>query len=161
MNKNLKIEYCVMCFLIIFLFSGCAGSLFKKYGRITPDGTVTNVFEIYKSNPNYNYYISGSDNYPRAIIGLDNALTLEPDFWKKVEMTAEKLRELVDGMNSNGMGSRRRAGLNGFTMFDENGKQIGVWYSTPEAVTSLRMKDDHTVIIFTPDSTTSFLPRDN
>jgi hypothetical protein len=151
MNKHLRMINCVMCVLIIFLSSGCAGSLFKNYGRITPDGTVTNMFKIYQSNPNYNYYISGTDSYPRAIIGLDKALTLEPDLWKQVEMTYEKLRELVDGMDSNGMGSRRRLGLNGFAMLDENGKQIGVWYSTPEAVTSLRMKDDHTVIIFTPD----------
>jgi hypothetical protein len=140
-----------MCSLIIILSSGCAGSLFKNYGKITPDGNVTNAFDAYQINPNYNYYISGTNMAPRAIIGLDKALTLEPDLWRQVEPTPEKLRELVDGVNSKGNVSGRRLGRNGFAMFDEKGKQIGIWYSTPEAVTSLRMKDEHTVIIFTPD----------
>jgi hypothetical protein len=39
----------------------------------------------------------------------------------------------------------------GFALFDDKGKQIGVWYSLPDARTSLRMKDDRTVIIFTPE----------
>jgi hypothetical protein len=140
-----------MCILIIFLSSGCTGSLFKNYGRITPDGNVTNAFEKYQVNPNYNYYISGSDVYPHAIIGLDKALTLEPDLWKQIELTPKKLRELVQDMMSKVMALRWNLVLHGFAMFDDNGKQIGVWYSILGAITSLSMKDDHTVIIITPD----------
>ena len=140
-----------MCILIIFLSSGCTGSLFKNYGKITPDGNVTNAFEKYQVNPNYNYYISGSDVYPHAIIGLDKALTLEPDLWKKVELTPRKLRELVQDMKSKVMALRWNLVLHGFAMFDDNGKQIGVWYSILGAITSLSMKNDHTVIIITPD----------
>lgn len=140
-----------MCILIIFLSSGCTGSLFKNYGRITPDGNVTNAFEKYQVNPNYNYYISGSDVYPHAIIGLDKALTLEPDLWKQIELTPKKLRELVQDMMSKVMALRWNLVLHGFAMFDYNGKQIGVWYSILGAITSLSMKDDHTVIIITPD----------
>jgi hypothetical protein len=36
-------------------------------------------------------------------------------------------------------------------MFDDKGKQIGVWYSILEAKTYLKMKDSNTVIIDTPD----------
>jgi hypothetical protein len=46
---------------------------------MTLKGYVTKAFEKYQVNSNYNYYISGSDVYPNAIIGLDKALTLEPD----------------------------------------------------------------------------------
>jgi len=151
MQKHLRIIHCVMCILIIFLSSGCSGSLFKNYGRITPDGNVTNDFEKYQVNPNYNYYISGSDVYPIAIIGLDKALTLEPDLWKQVEITPKKLRELVQGMQFKVKALSWRLVLHGFAMFDENGKQIGVWYSILGAKTSLSMKDDRTVIIITPD----------
>jgi hypothetical protein len=151
MNKQLKIIRCVMCILIVFLSFGCAGSLLKNYGRITPDGNVTNAFEKYQVNPNYNYYISGSDVYPNAIIGLDKALTLEPDLWKQVEITPRKLRELVQYMNYKVQELIWNLFLHGFVMLDDNSKQIGVWYSILGAETSLRMKDDHTVVIITPD----------
>jgi len=39
----------------------------------------------------------------------------------------------------------------GFIMFDDKGNQIGVWYSILEATTALKMKDNRTVIIYTPD----------
>lgn len=140
-----------MSVVIIFLSSGCTGSLFKNYGRITPDGNVKTAFEKYQVNPNYNYYISGSDVYPNAIIGLDKALTLEPDLWKQVELTPKKLRELVQDIQCKVKSLRWNLVLHGFAMFDEKGKQIGVWYSILEAKTFLSMKDDHTVIIITPD----------
>jgi hypothetical protein len=132
------------------LSSGCNGSLFKNYGRITPDGNVTNAFEKYQVNPNYNYYISGSDVYPIAIIGLDKALTLEPDLWKKVDMTPAKLRELVLDMKLKVSSLSWKLFLNGFAMFDDKGNQIGIWYSILGVKTSLSMKDEHTVIIITP-----------
>ena len=47
-----------------------------------------------------------------------------------------------------------KAPLHGFAMFDDKGKQIGVWYSILEAKTSLKMKDSNTVIIVTPDINT-------
>ncbi len=140
-----------MCILIIFLSPGCSGSFFKNYGRITPDGNVTNAFEKYRVNPNYNYYISGSDVYPTAIIGLDKAYTLEPDLWKQVEMTPKKLSELVQDMRDKVEFINWGQLPHGFAMFDDKDKQIGVWYSILEAKTSLSMKDDHAVIIITPD----------
>lgn len=154
MQKYLRTIHCVMRVLIILLSSGCAGSLFKNYGRITPDGNVTNAFEKYQVNPIYNYYISGSDVYPNATIGLDMTLTLEPDLWKHVEMTPEKLRELVQDMRFKVKTLRWNMILHGFVMFNDKGKQIGVWYSIVEAKTFLSIKDNHTVIIITPDINT-------
>jgi hypothetical protein len=150
MKKYLRIIHYVMCILIILLSSGCTGSFFKNYGRITPNGNVTNAFEKYQVNPNYNYYISGSNVYPNAIIGLDKALTLEPGLWKQIEITPERLREFVQDMKSKVMSLSESMVLNGYAMFDDKGKQIGVWYSILGAETSLNMKDDHTVIIITP-----------
>jgi hypothetical protein len=149
-NEHLRIVYFFLCILIIFLFSGCAGALKADYGRITPDRNAERDLETYQVNPNYNYYISGSEIRPNAIIGLDKGLTVEPDLWEKVEVTPKKFRELVMGMNS-GLDSMLGESFSGFALFDHKGKQIGVWYSLPDARTSLRMKDDHTVIIFTPE----------
>ncbi|MGZ6224472.1 MAG: hypothetical protein ACXWMH_03045 [Syntrophales bacterium] len=151
MQKRLTIIRCVMCISIIFLFSGCGSSLLRNYGRITPDPNVTNDFEKYQVNPNYNYYISGSDIYPIAIIGLDKAYKLESDLWKHVEMTHEKLREFVQNMRNKVDLIKWGQAPYGSAMADDNGKQIGVWYSVLGVKTSLNVKDDHAVEIITPD----------
>jgi hypothetical protein len=125
-----------------------------NYGKITPNMEVTNAFETYQINTEYNYYISGSDIYPNAIIGLDKAYTLESDLWKKVEMTPKRFRELVTDMKDKAGTVHLGMPLYGFVMLDDKGNQIGVWYSILEAKTFLRMKDNRRVIIYTPDINT-------
>jgi hypothetical protein len=151
MQKNWMTAFYIMLVLILLPYAGCTSSFFKNYGTIVPDGVVTNTFEKYQVNPDYNYYISGSEVYPNAIIGLDKAYALEPDLWKPVEMTPRKLRKLVQYMHDKVSAVSLGVALHGFAMFDDKGKQIGVWYSNLKAKTSLKMKDDSTVIIITPD----------
>ena len=151
MQKYWRITFYVMCILIVLPSVGYTSSLFKNYGKITPDSNAAKAFETYQINPNYNYYISGSDVYPHAIIGLDKVYKLEPDLWKQVEMTPKKIRELVTDMQDKVRSLSVRLSLHGFAMIDDKGKQVGVWYSILRATTSLKMKDDHTVIIITPD----------
>jgi hypothetical protein len=140
-----------MSILIVLPSSGCTSSLFKKYGKITPDSTAAKAFETYQINPNYNYYISGSDVYPNVIIGLDKAYKLEPDLWKHVDMTTQKLREFVTDMRAKVSSLNFMLFLHGFALYDDKSKQIGIWYSILAATTSVKMKDNHMVIIITPD----------
>ena len=151
MQKRWRITFCFMWFSILILSAGCAGSLFMNYGKITPNMEVTKAFETYQINTKYNYYISGSDIYPNAIIGLDKIYILESDLWKEVEMTPKKLRELVTDMKDKATTVNWGMPVNGFVMFDDKGNQIGIWYSILEAKTFLKMKDNRTVIIYTPD----------
>ena len=66
-------------------------------------------------------------------------------------MTPKKIHELVTDMKDKVRSLSLSLSLHGFAMFDDKGKQVGVWYSILEARTSLKKKDDHTVIIITPD----------
>jgi hypothetical protein len=154
MQKEWKPILYVLCFLILLPCAGCAGTLFKNYGSIVPDGSVTAAFDKYQVNPNYNYYYSGSEVYPSAIIGLDKAYALDSDLWKKVDMTPAKLREIVMNMKDKAQTVNFGAPIHGFAMLDDRGKQIGVWYSILKAKTFLKMKDSNTVIIDTPDINT-------
>jgi len=151
MKKRWRINFYVLCMVIVVTSAGCTGLLVKRnYGRITPDRNATIAFETYQINPNYNYYISGSDVYPHVIIGLDKSYNIEPDLWKHVDMTPHKLRELVLDMEQKIRHLNMTLTLHGFTLLDDKGKQIGIWYSILEASTSLWMKDERTVIIITP-----------
>ena len=159
MKKDWRIIGYVMCILMVLTSAACMTSL-NNYGQIAPDRNVTNVFKTYQINPNYNYYISGSDTHPNAIMGLDKAYKLEPDLWKPVDMTPQKLRELVIDTENYLRSMDIRLVLQGYTISDDQGKQIGIWYSILAATKSVMMKDDRTVIIITPDIDT-YLRYDN
>ena len=154
MPRHWKIAFCAISALMLLASAGCAGTLFKNYGSIVPDGRVTDAFDKYQVNPNYNYYYSGSEVYPSALIGLDKAYALDSDLWKKIDMTPAKLRELVTYMKDKAATVNFKASLHGFAMMDDKGKEIGVWYSILEAKTSLKMNDSNIVIIDTPDINT-------
>lgn len=137
-----------MCILLILLSFGCAGLHNGNYGKIVPDLGVMHAFENYQVNPDLNYYTSGSDVYPNAIIGIDKLYSLNSTLWKKVEFTPQTLKILVEDMNARV--SEINQTLHGFTILDTKGNVIGNWYSILSARTTVRI-EDHSVFIFTPD----------
>lgn len=64
-------------------------------------------------------------------------------------MTTEKMKEIVDNMQVKA--SEHSMFQYGFEMSDDKGRPIGVWYSILWARTFLRMNEDGTVRIDTPD----------
>lgn len=135
--------------VVLLLCTGCAGTLFKNYGSITPDQETTKAFENYQINPDFNYYFSGSDVYPNALIGLNKTYTLDSTLWKKIEVTPKTFQEMIHYMQTKAMSLNMNQ--HGFAIIDDKGKKIGVWYSILSARTSVRMIDDHTVMVLTPD----------
>ncbi|MGZ3596429.1 MAG: hypothetical protein ACXWMS_01005 [Syntrophales bacterium] len=128
----------------------------KNYGSIVADGRVMEAFDKFQVNPNYDYFYSGSEVYPNAVMGLDKSYTLESDLWKKVDMTPAKLREIVTSMKDKAATVNLMTSLHGFVILDDEGKRIGVWYSILKATanSSVKMKDSKTVLIDTPDINT-------
>ena len=139
----------VICVFLLLSFFGCAGLYFGNYGKITPDRNVTQAFETYRVNPDLNYYISGTDVYPHAIIGINKNHTLESELWKKREFTPETLKNLVEDMKFRVMEFYETP--HGFDILDNDGNDIGDWYSIFSATTIVKIAGDHSVIIITPD----------
>jgi hypothetical protein len=128
----------------------CSGTLFKNYGRIDANKEITRAFESHQVNADLRYYISGSDLYPNALMGLHRDYRLDPrTLWKEVTMTPTKMKEIVYYMKA----KADEYGLYqyGFEMSDDKGRPIGVWYSILTARTFLRMQEDGTVRIDTPE----------
>jgi hypothetical protein len=156
MQKKWKTIFSAACTVLLLLSSGCATMPLKNYGSIVADGRVMEAFDKFQVNPNYDYFYSGSEVYPSAVMGLDKSYTLESDLWKKVDMTPAKLREIVMSMKDKAATVNLMTSLHGFAILDDKGKQIGVWYSILKATTnsSVWMKDSKTVLIDTPDINT-------
>jgi hypothetical protein len=146
MNSRRNVGFCML--LIAGLTTiACAGRL---YGRIDGSAEATLAFERYSVNPAYRYYISGSDVYPNALIGLSRDYHLDPEtLWKEVEMTPKLMKELVDQMKARA--SQLMQSPQGFNLVDDQGRVIGVWYSLITARTFIEMKKDGIVRIDTPD----------
>lgn len=132
----------------ILLSSTSCKAPYKDYGAIVPNKEVTQAFESYQIDSDLNYYISGSDMFPNAIMGLNKACTLDNDLWKKIEMTPEVFRNLVGNMQARA--SELSRFQHGFTIIDSKGRQIGIWYSPLDAGAVIKIQDERTVIIHTP-----------
>jgi hypothetical protein len=136
------------------------GSLFKNYGRIAPSNEVNQDFVRFRVHPEYRYYISGSELYPNALMGLHRAHRLSPEtLWKEVEMTPKQMKEIIENMQTKGRELMKYP--QGFEILDYTGHPIGVWFSILTATSFVRMEEDGTVTINTPDPDTydRFEPR--
>jgi hypothetical protein len=131
---------------------------FDGYGAIKADQKVTKFFETFQINADFNYYYSGSEVCPNALIGLDKKFKLEPDLWKIMETTPKDFKDKVNRMQTQALNFL--LSQHGFAILDNRGRRIGIWYSLLEAVTSVKMKDDRTVIIETPPLNT-YMKYDN
>jgi hypothetical protein len=124
----------VILVLIVWRFSG------GRYGELWPSQEATAAFETFRIDPEKEYYISGSDVYPNAIIGID--------LWKKRNLTAEGMKELVGNMRSRAM--EHLTSLQGFDILDDRGAKIGDWFSLPGMSIVIWMKGEDRVSISTP-----------
>jgi len=118
------------------------------YGKIRPSRDSSADYENFRVNPNRHYYISGSDVYPSAIMGIDKDWTLESDLWKFRDLDSLGLKELVQNMQSKGMESSSM--LHGFTIHDQRGRIIGDWFSLPGLQVVVKTTGEHRVRIDTP-----------
>jgi hypothetical protein len=70
------------------------------YGKFVPSQEVTAAYECFSVDPYLNYYITGSDTYPNAIIGIDKTWTLKSNLWKKKDLSSQGMKELVQNMQT-------------------------------------------------------------
>src|SRR3989304_10337368 len=82
---------------VLLTLAGCA-VLTSGYGKFITDEMVTKNFEAFQIDPDMNYYTSGSDTYPSAIMGLKKKFTLDNDLWKPLKPDPKAFRELVQNM---------------------------------------------------------------
>jgi len=152
MKRFAMILWSVALVGLFIVLQGCVTLSYRNFGRFSPDRGATEAFERYQVNPGMNYYMSGSDVHPNALLGLDKRYMLESTLWKRVEMTPDRLKELVTGMKART--SMVGQSLHGFVLLDPQGDVLGIWYSILSATTAFHMKEDNRVIIYTPDLNT-------
>ncbi len=117
-----------------------------NYGSVRLSREVEKLFESYQVLDHYNYFYSGSDAIPDAIIGIHEDYVLQSQLWKPVDLTREQLQEWIFLMTDHHVYSAMTYGAE---LLDSEGKTIGIWYS-PYDQTVVKMVDDRKVVVHTP-----------
>ena len=146
-------KHCVVKFgvlvLILCTLSGCS-ALSGPYGSIVPDGAAHKAFNAFVLDPNVNYYYSGPDIYPNAVMGLDKAYVLDNDLWKPLEPNPKAFKKMIQDMQYKAQSHGTLQ--HGFVIKDPQGKPIGVWYSILSIKTMVvKMGKENKVSIYTPE----------
>lgn len=131
----------------ILMVVGCTGS--KQYGRYRIDDQVKADFEAYRVFPQYAYFFSGPQNFPRAIIGVDKNYELVSRFWKPIDLTERQLTKWIQNITHVGVGSHK---FDGYTMLAPQGDPVGIWYSSREFTNLYVVGDKQITVTPPPDS---------
>jgi hypothetical protein len=116
-----------------------------KYGSLERSQEVTKIFETFQILPNHKYYTHGWGTVPYAIIAIQDKFKLRPGLWKEVDVTVPLLRSWIAQMDNvyeyPPYGSR---------ILDDQGNQIGVWYSSKKWTTVVIEQKDQ-IAVFAPE----------
>ena len=145
MDIQILIAVGIIAIVSIALIRWQAGA---RYGTIKPSRDVTTAYEDFSVDPELNYYISGSETYPNAIIGIDTAWILEADLWKKKDLSSQEMKELVQNMRSKAL--EQNIMLHGFVILDTKGRKIGDWFSIMGLNMTVEIIGEKSVIIHPP-----------
>ena len=119
-----------------------------NYGRFIPSKEATAAYESFRVDSNLNYYTSGPDAYPNAIIGIDNTWNLETDLWKKRDLDSRSMQEIV--LNMQAKVTDQGLTLHGFDILDNNGKKIGNWFSIIGIVMVVKITGEKRAVVHPP-----------
>ena len=122
---------------------GCAGA---NDGVIRLSDRVNDLFESHRVLEDYNYYYSGRDARPDAVLGVNKKYTLRSRLWKPVDLTPSQLAQWIDMMTDHRGYSIRTYGAE---ILGPNNEPIGIWYS-PWNWTAVQLQKGDQVVIHTP-----------
>ena len=135
--------------ILIWSMAGCV-AFTGTYGSIIPNDAALKSFESFRMDPAMNYYYSGADANPNAIIGLKKAYDLDNDLWKPIGPDDKVFKSLVRGMQR--IANIYELPLHGFVMKDHQGQPVGIWYSVFSVKTRLiKMGKGNKVVVYTPE----------
>jgi len=127
MDEKAVILVVVALFIgVIVFFVSRSG---ENFGMLRPSADATTDFQSSRMVPDHDYWFSGPESYPIAVIGVEKRFRFDSaGRWVRVN-GEEALKRLVTGMQSRALQMNRN--LSGFEIVDQRGERIGAWYSAP------------------------------
>jgi len=127
---------------IALAFAGCTTPI---SGRLENSPQVTELFKKNQLLPDHQYYISGFQRIPYAIIAVDNKYQLRAGHWQPIDMNSTSLNQLIYRMEHVYSLNPRGAWI-----LDQEGSRLGVWYSS-QYQTKVKREKDNRIVVVNPD----------
>ena len=108
------------CIALVFVFSGCAAN----YGSFKVDAEVAQTIRSGERQEGYQYYYSGRETMPYAIIGVDRQYTVSSPYWTAFSPPAQQLK-----LMSRNIFGKNRSQPYGAQILAPDGQVVGVWYA--------------------------------
>ena len=129
-----RTHYLLYVIAAALFLGGCASATHNQnLGGIKESGEITRKYRALTIDPKFNYYYSGVELNPDAIMGIDKAYTVQSKFWKQIELTEKQLdywvtwgdrQSMDEGFSPRYMGKYR-----GAYIVAPDGTTVGDWYS--------------------------------
>ena len=140
MNLPIFLLIALAILAAVFIFSRFSRG---RYGSLHLNPSVGAAFEAFLVDGEMQYYISGPDACPNAVMGLSRGWQLRESLWKEGVLTAGEMKALVMAMAD-------RHPCHGFDILDHQGRKIGVWFSAIDTFTTITILDRGGVSVATP-----------
>jgi len=122
-----------------------------SYGRLSRSNAISRIFESHEVLPDHNYYTTGPQARPTAILAIHRSYKLKSGLWRSVEMTTPRLKHAVDAMTDQ-LGFT--PGINGSAIINPEGLQVGIWYSHFHR-TTIRFEPATVIVVSQPRQRTA------
>jgi len=142
LNEYIVVRLALTLF-ILTIITGCTAN----YGQYRRSLDVAGWFESLQVPREYQYYYTGSDKNPDALMGLHKNYVLNNDLWKETEMDRKQLKKWIDEFHLIGYSSF----VFGQYILDSGGNIIGIYYSHYDGG-PVKMGTDNQVVIHLPDT---------
>jgi hypothetical protein len=127
-NSSRLFPAIILYFMAPIALIGCSVS---DYGKLKSNQEVAQAFKTYQILPNYKYYYRGTYSRPTVVVGINENFTLHSKLWVEIDPKSKDFRTLIDRVSLQGSGSTTQPW--GFTILDNSGNDVGVWYSAIRA----------------------------
>ena len=151
---NRRFAVVAVAALLALLVTGCM----KNYGRFTLDAQVSQAFRSGSIQADYQYYYSGRQTMPYAIMAIDRSYSVPSKYWVPFEPQPEQLKTM-----SGSIFDQNRYPSYGYRILDPNGVLIGIWYASARDH-SVRVDQENrtvTVLFTNPENKNKSSLRDN
>ena len=137
-KNHLLLRNCALL-LCALLLAGCSAPI---SGRLERSSEATEIFKNNQILANHQYYISGDQRIPFAIIAIDNNYQLKFDRWRAIDMNSTQLSQLTYRMEQVYSISPR-----GSWILDHDGTRLGIWYSSQSQTLVKRDRQNRIVVV--------------
>ena len=141
--KTRFIGYGLILVAMTVLMAGCSVPV---SGRLQSSPEITQVFKSSQILAEHQYYVSGFQRIPYAIIAVDNSYQLQTGHWQPIDMDSTALNQMIYRMEHVYSLNPRGAWI-----LDQEGNRLGAWYSSQYQTRVIR-KNDNRIVVVSPEA---------